>query len=182
MKLRIFVACIVMMIPLCMLSQKHMKFMGIPIDGNAYSFCQKLEEKGFLMDRDGGNESMDVCSFIGKFYGEDAHIDVEYTHDTHIVYSVTVSIIKSSALSLYSIQRDYLRAVEEKYKYEKNTLDPQLYKYDYYIYDGYDPVGMIQTFIVSPDTFQSMTEAMLSITYLDVENYMNYEKRKRNDI
>lgn len=182
MKLRISTLCIVMIIPLYMLSQKHMKFMGIPMDGNAYSFCQKLEGKGFLKDKDGGNESLNVCSYIGKFYGEDANIDVEYTHDTHIVYSVTVSIIKSTALSLYSIQRDYLRAVEEKYKFEKNVIDPQLYKYDYYIYDGYDPVGMIQTFIVSPDMVQSMREAMLSITYLDVENYMNYENRKRNDI
>ena len=179
MKRRIFTFFIVLLIPLFVSSQKHMRFMGIPIDGSANLFCQKLMEKGFSKDKE---EVANAHCFIGKFYGEDANIQVDYTHDTHIVYSVTVYIIKHSALSLYPIQRDFLKAVEDKYKFKKETINPQLYQYDYYIFDGLDPVGLIQTFIVDSKTIQATREAMLSITYLDVENYMDYENRKREDI
>lgn len=160
-------------------SQKHMKFMGIPIDGNAYSFCQKLVEKGF--SKDNGNVPNAYC-LIGKFYGENANIQVDYTYDTNTVYSVTVYIIKRTGLALYPIQRDFLKAVEEKYKYEKKTINPQLYQYDYYIYDSFEPIGLIQTSILDKSVFQSLKEAMLSITYVDIENYMDYENRKRKDI
>ena len=83
---------------------------------------------------------------------------------------------------MYPIQRDYLKAVEDKYKFEKKVINQQLYQYDYYIFDGFDPIGLIQTFIVDSNTIQSTKEAMLSISYVDVENYMEYENRKRNDI
>ena len=162
---------------------KHMKFMGIPIDGNAISFCQKLKEKGFSKDVDDneGNPSNAYC-FKGNFYGEDAHIQVDYTHDSHTVYSVTVYIIKRTALALYPIQRDYLKAVEAKYRFKKKVINPQLYQYDYYIFDGFDPIGLIQTFIIDSNTIESTKNAMLSISYVDVENYLKYENRKRNDI
>ena len=29
-------------------SQSHLTFLGIPIDGDAYSFCDKLKKKGFI--------------------------------------------------------------------------------------------------------------------------------------
>ena len=157
----------------------HFKFMGIPIDGNVSSFCQKLKEKGFSKDKE---DAPNAYCFTGKFYGEDANVQVDYTHDSHTVYSVTVYIIKRTALALYPIQRDYLKAVEDKYKFEKKVINPQLYQYDYYIFDGFDPIGLIQTFIVDSNTIQSTKEAMLSISYVDVENYMDYENRKRNDI
>lgn len=160
-------------------SVKHMKFMGIPIDGNAISFCQKLKEKGFSKDKE---DAPNAYCFTGKFYGEDANVQVDYTHDSHKVFSVTVYIIKRTALALYPIQRDYLKAVEDKYKFEKKVINPQLYQYNYYIFDGFDPIGLIQTFIVDSNTIQSTKEAMLSISYVDVENYMDYENRKRNDI
>lgn len=167
------------LICLCTYSQKHMKFMGIPIDGNANFFIQKLGEKGFSRDKE---DVPNAYCVTGKFYGEDANIQVDYTYDTHTVYSVTVYIVNRTGLALYPIQRDFLKAVEEKYKFKKEVINPQLYQYDYYIYDGFDPIGLIQTFIVDSKTIQAAKEAMLSITYLDIENYMNYENRKRNDI
>lgn len=160
-------------------SIKHMKFMGIPIDGKASAFCDKLEGMGFYKDT--GDVPNALC-YVGKFYGEDANIQVNYTHDTHIVYSVNVYIIKKSALTLYPILRDYLKGVEDKYKYERKVINPQLYQYDYYIFDGFDPIGLIQTFIVDSKYVPTTQEAMLSISYVDGENYLNYENRKRNDI
>ena len=75
-----------------------------------------------------------------------------------------------------------MKGVEDKYKYERKVVNPQLYQYDYYIFDGFDPIGLIQTFIVDSNSVPTTQEAMLSISYVDIENYMNYENRKRNDI
>jgi hypothetical protein len=160
-------------------SIKHMKFMGIPIDGKASAFCNKLESKGFYKDTE---DVPNALCYVGKFYGEDANVQVNYTHDTYTVYSVNVYIIKKTVLELYPILRDYLKGVEDKYKYERKVVNPQLYQYDYYIFDGFDPIGLIQTFIVDSNSVPTTQEAMLSISYVDIENYMNYENRKRNDI
>ena len=160
----------------CAFSQKHMKFMGIPIDGTINSFCEQLVEHGFMRDK---NAPENMHCFIGKFYGEDANIDVEYDSYTQNVHSVAVSIIKKSTLFLYPIQRDILKAIEEKYKFRKDLVNPQLYQYDYYIFDDFDPIGLIQTFVIGSDTPQG---AMLNITYRDVENWLIMENRKNNDI
>lgn len=160
-------------------SIKHMKFMGIPIDGKPSTFCNKLEGMGFYKDT---GKVPNASCYVGKFYGEDANIQVNYTHDTYTVYSVNVYIIKKTALELYPILRDFLKGVEDKYKYERKAVNPQLYQYDYYIFDGFDPIGLIQTFIVDSNSVPTTQEAMLSINYVDVENYLNYENRKRNDI
>ncbi|MBR1415943.1 MAG: hypothetical protein IJ570_08805 [Prevotella sp.] len=168
------------MTSLCGMSQKHMAFMGIPIDGDARLFRQKLvDTKGFT------RESEDVTNgycLIGKFYDEEANIQINYDPSNHIVYSVNVYIIKRSTLAVLTIQRDVLKAVEDKYRYEKRVIDSDLYQYDYYIMDGLEPIGIIQTFIVDSKTIPTTKEAMVTFTYVDGENYLNYESRKREDI
>ena len=158
-------------------SQSHMKFMGIPIDGNIKSFCKQLTEHGFIRDKE--NVPNNMCCFTGKFYGEDANIDVEYDPYTYVVHSVAVSIIKKSSIFLYPIQCDILKAIEEKYKFKRELVNPELYQYDYYIFEDFDPIGLIQTFVIGSDTPQG---AMLNITYRDFENWLIMEKRRNNDL
>lgn len=179
MKQRLAMCMLLVFMPMCIFSQKHMMFMGIPIDGDAASFYQKLINKGFIKEE--ANLPNAFC-MMGKFYDEDANIQVDYDPRNRIVYSVTVYIVKNSFAAVYPIQRDILKAIEDKYRYEKKLIDQQLYKYDYYIYDGLDPVGLIQTFIVDSRTMPSTRSAMLSLSYVDIENYLNYENRKREDI
>lgn len=177
-KMRLYSMFCVFALSANLLAQKHMKFMGITMDGDIVSFCSKIETLGFRKE---GNVTNAYC-YVGSFLGEDAHIQVDYTHDTHTVYSVTIYIMKKTALELYPIQRNYLKALEEKYTYQKAVINPKLFQFDYYIFDERDPIGLIQTFIVSPSTSQLVQEAMLSITYNDFDNLLNYENRKRKDI
>ena len=175
----LYTLIILFMATLCCYSQNHMKFMGLSIDGHVDSFSQKLISKGF--SKENGDVPNAYC-LAGKFYDEEAHIQVNYDPSNHIVYSVSVYIIKNALISAYSIQREILRAIEDKYKYEKKSVNPTLYQSEYYIFDGLDPVGLIQTFIIDSKIVPTNKEAMLSIIYTDVENYLNYENRKRNDI
>lgn len=174
-----FILCLLFLIScLFSFSQKHMKFMGIPIDGNVYSFCEKLKAKGFVKNEEGNN----IISYMGTFYGESAYIDVTYDPSNKNVYQVSASIIKQYPISLYSIQRDIMKAIEDKYKYRKEVKDVSISSYDYYIFDEFEPVGMIQTYILDMSKLQRTGESMLSISYLDVENYMKFEEKKRGDI
>lgn len=148
--------------------------MGIPINGDIYSFSKKLEQKGFLKGEDEMNGG---SSFDGRFFGEEAYVDVHFDPETKIVYEVSVSIIKKYSWELIKIQKDIMETIEEKYTCEKEIKNVQLNQFDYYLYERYNPIGMIQTFILD-----LRSESMLSISYLDVENYLNIENKKRNDV
>lgn len=153
--------------------------MGIPIDGNVYSFGELLKEKGFSKDP---KETESTITFTGKFYDENAYIDVTFDNSNKIVYEVSVSIIKSLAFELTAVQRDIMQTIEDKYVCKKDTKDASLYQYDYYIFEDNAPIGMIQTYILDTSLFKPGGESMLTISYIDVENYMKYEERKRKDI
>lgn len=176
---RVFLTLFLCIISLCGFPQQHMKFMGIPIDGNARLFCESLIHKGFKWDN--ANVSNSYC-LLGRFFDEDANIQVDYDSSNRTVYSVSVYIVKGSLLKAYSIQRNILQVIEDKYKFEKETINAELYQYNYYIFSGFNPIGVIQTFIISPQNTPNVTQTMLTITYLDSENYIKNENRKRNDI
>lgn len=176
---RIYLFIIATILSLNLFSQTHMKFMGVTMDGNINVFCDKLISLGLKLDDE---QLKNAVCLKGKFYNEDAFFQVDYDTDTKDVYSVSVNIIKKYGFENCTLQRDILKAVEEKYTYKKETKSRELYQYDYYIFDGYDPVGLIQTFIIDPQIIPSAKESMLNITYVDVENYLKFENRKRNDI
>ena len=150
--------------------------MGIPIDGDVNSFCEMLQERGFVKDE---NAPDSMYSYVGKFYGEDAYINVEYDPYTHVTCSVSVSFVHKISLSLITLQRNILKAIEEKYTYKKQLVNQELRQYDYYIFDALDPIGLIQTFLIEMDPPK---ESMLSISYTDVENYLKMENRKSEDL
>ncbi len=178
MKIKVFLVLFLGVISQCAFAQKHMKFMGIPIDGNVDVFCEKLSQNGFV-----NNEcSKDIISLKGLFYGEESLVDVHFDASTKIVYEVSVSIIKEMDFLTEKIQKSIMNAIEEKYKHKKETVNPKLMQYNYYIFDQFDPIGMIQTFIIGPYASESLKESMLSLTYIDVENYLMIERKKRNDI
>lgn len=71
---------------LCMYSQEHLAFKGIPIEGSMTSFCQKLQAKG-LIKRGATNN---ITLFTGDFTGKQATIGVGATADGKNVHSVIV--------------------------------------------------------------------------------------------
>lgn len=170
-----------LLVEFCQLSlaQKHMKFMGIPIDGNVSSFCNSLANKGFTKQN---RATKEIVTFKGDFFGQDAIVDVNFDPNSKIVYSVNVSIVKNFGFELTVIQKEIMDIIEEKYSVKKELKNSQLKQFDYYILDGLDPIGMIQTYILDSQTIESLNESMLTIIYLDVENYLKIANRKRNDI
>lgn len=161
---------------------QHMKFMGIDIDGNAVEFRNKLYAKGFKNNINDKSSVPDAYTLIGKYYDEDAYIDIYFDIATHKVYQVSVSIIKKDEIGAYITIRDILKVIEGKYQYKKKIIDQQMYQYDYYIFEGLNPIGMIQTFMLDPKVITTAKEAMVNITYTDTDSYLEHESRKDKDI
>lgn len=66
---------------------EHMKFMGIPLDGNISAFQQKLKSKGVEYNSNLSSRSpAGVRAFKGVFSGEEANIYVYYNAKTKTVY------------------------------------------------------------------------------------------------
>lgn len=70
----------------CALTQEHLMFKGIPIEGSMTTFCQKLKSKGFTAI---GREN-NINMFIGDFTGRQASVGVAATDEGKNVHSVVV--------------------------------------------------------------------------------------------
>lgn len=73
-------------ISLCVFSQEHLSFKGIPIEGSMSAFCQKLKSKGYTQFGQNNN----ITLFKGDFTGRPATIAVGATDDGNNVHSVVV--------------------------------------------------------------------------------------------
>ncbi len=72
---------------------EHMKFMGIPINGNITAFQSKLVQKGFKFVKNGASsgEYEVYKQYSGKFAGKECTLFVSYDRKTKIVYDAQVA-------------------------------------------------------------------------------------------
>lgn len=83
---RISVTLMLLVAVICAMAQEHLLFKGIPIEGSMTTFCQKLEDKGFVSV---GSDN-DVMMFRGDFTGREANVNVIATDKGKNVFSVVV--------------------------------------------------------------------------------------------
>lgn len=77
------------------MAQEHLKFKGIPIEGNLRSFCQKLEAKGFTIIEKTNNSTL----LTGTFTDRNATILVKATSNGKNVVGVIVGFDSSGEWS-----------------------------------------------------------------------------------
>lgn len=68
-------------------ADNHLKFMGIPINGQLSTFCQALEKKNFQLEKAYTNSAR----YEGLFTGKLAYVIVETTPKTYTVCDVLVA-------------------------------------------------------------------------------------------
>ena len=81
-----FVTLLLLALALTAFAQDHMKFMGIPINGQLSTFCQALEKKGFTQYQMYSNAAV----YSGLFTGRPAYVMVEITPKSKVVEDVVV--------------------------------------------------------------------------------------------
>lgn len=100
-------------------AQSHLTFLGIPIDGDVYSFCDKLKKKGFIDNSSSQRYYEDGVFFTGDFRGYNANVFLFWNGKSRKVCAVvlTMNIYNGSECKLFV--NDFLKEFESIYTIDK---------------------------------------------------------------
>ena len=161
---------------------QHMKFMGVPIDGNINSFAAKMAAKGFTISPRNRYTGSGIRVMRGIFFDQSADIWISYNTTTKIVYSVLVQFYSDDRSVCESFMKEIKGVIEDKYMYipetgktkSGNDIDIYLIVNDDKIYLGQIYIG------ISEET--EYFGYHLNLTYEDFKNSERNNSKKNNDI
>lgn len=115
------IALVFLAVILCLSAQaqSHLTFLGIPIDGDAYSFCNKLKKKGFIDNSSSQRYYEDGVFFIGDFRGYNANVFLGWNGKSRKVCTVTLTMKIYNGSECKSFVKDFLKEYESNYTIEK---------------------------------------------------------------
>lgn len=168
------------------ISAQHLKFMGIPIDGNVNAFASKLNAKGFSVSPLNRQAGAGLRIMAGRFFDQPAQLWINYTPATKMVYSVRVVFWSDSENVCKSFMQELEESIKDKYDYEyedgKTMGGTPINIYNIYTNDIY--VGQIYVGVSEhKDLVYGYHDGYdLSLTYQDYINYSKDYNQKENDI
>lgn len=142
-------------------SQEHIKFKGIPLNGNVNSFAQELVKIGFKIVESKGN----IITMKGEFINKECEILVVGSKKTNLVWKVIAYLPKE--ISWSSIKSDYF---EVKKQFQQKYGDGESYEFfskPYYEGDGYE----MQALGVDKCTYATYFTTELGTIAVDISKY-----------
>ena len=174
----------------CMIvqGQTHMKFMGIPLNGNVELFTQKLKAKGLTCDVAKTKASPSgVKIYKGLFMGEDSEFMIFFNPKDKNVFAAEVSMEFSSLELAKTPFANILEQLKEKYSKAivdvMNDSDGKEEGFQFYVPDAEEKkmLGLIMQKLIKPDgVFQR--KYLISLFYCDVENFKKSENKNYEDL
>lgn len=174
----------------CMIvqGQTHMKFMGIPLNGNVELFTQKLKAKGLTCDVAKTKESPSgVKIYKGLFMGEDSEFMILVNPKDKNVFAVEVSMDYSSLELAKTPFTNIFNQLKEKYSKAVVTVlrdsDEKAEGFQFYVPDAEEKklLGLITYKLRKPDGLLQR-EYTISLFYGDVENFKKSENKNYDDL
>lgn len=174
----------------CMIvqGQTHMKFMGIPLNGNVELFTQKLKAKGLTCDVAKTKASPSgVKIYKGLFMGEDSEFMIFFNPKDKNVFAVEVSMDYSSYELAITPLANISKQLKKKYP---NSVVDILEKSDgnaegfqFYIPDEKETkmLGIIFLKMIIPKGVLNKKYS-ISLFYGDAENYLKSENKNYDDL
>ena len=158
---------------------EHMKFMGIPLDGNISTFQNKLSAKGVKPDTQ-FNASSPVGSrlYYGDFAGYEASFHVYYDKNTKIVYRAKACIRNTDLSIVERYYKEIKKLIQTKYEDGIEDIGEQ---------EGHEsylmtiPEGYVSIYI-SKYTETYPIQYTIHVDYEDYNNSVKHEKSKLDDI
>lgn len=109
---KLLISLVLCCFALCVFSQEHLSFKGIPITGSITTFCQKLKAKGFVQQ----SSEADFRLFKGDFTGRKVDVGVVASDNGKDVFSVAVFFDESNSWNtLVNTYEHYKSLYIEKY-------------------------------------------------------------------
>ena len=192
---------IISIVGLAQNTTKHLRYMGIPINGTITQFQAKLIAKGCVHDKLTSNSLGVGCrAFKGNFIGNKVTIFVYYDENTKVVYRVK-SVISKISENIADQKYEYIKnMLLQKYGMTYSNYGEQTGKESFSILvegkllnpkmdltslplssNGFK--GNIDLFIAKDETFLSYPfDYNLHIDYYDAINYEKHLNRDLEDI
>ncbi len=186
----IITAVVLFFLPVKSQENNYLTFMGIPISGNINDFIKNLEDKGFILNEDEG----DNITLTGKFTNQDVLLVLLQSDKTNDISGVGVAYNPVDSWSLLEQSYDNLLTAYSK-KYGKPTTSLREIPSTYndsgnYIFLGFKndnveysdtwdlPSGAILITIVP----NSLSSACIFIVYKDMSSLMRENEQIMDDI
>lgn len=180
--LLLFLCCMIVQ------GQAHMKFMGIPLNGNVELFTQKLKAKGLTCDVAKTKASPSGMKiYKGVFMGEDSEFMILFNPKDKNVFAVEESMDYSS-LDLVTLPfENIFKQLKEKYSKAVVTVlkdsNGKAEGFQFYVPDAEEKkmLGIITYKLRKPDGLLQ-SEYTISLLYGDVENFQQSENKNYDDL
>lgn len=190
---------LILFISITCVAQRHLSFMGIPIDGTISSFEIKLKAKGVMPDKEINNSlPYGERVYKGIYIGRKCNIKVRYTGKTKTVYGIEIGFSDENQSRVNSFESDFVEGVKKKYKDshridEDNLLDKTIYVYKTKGIDNFswdNVIGILKTewmtIIGKPkDGYSGLKEKVIrsvKIYYIDKVNTERRDEENSSDI
>ncbi len=164
-------------------AQQHLKFMGIPIDGNIEAFTAKLKAKGLTIDPNNKNNKDASRWFNGTFFDYDAWFIVDYARKTKNVYQVMAKICSGEERkTCENVKNQIADVIKSKYIY-RYEVSKSMNGDDidvYYIYD--EQSNYIGEIYLGIHKLDWEIGYHLCVAYKDDVNYKKNKEQKNKDI
>ncbi|CUQ22437.1 hypothetical protein [Bacteroides thetaiotaomicron] len=158
----------------------HLDFKGVALDGTLSSFMKKLQEKGFIKEKDLGN---DAAIMKGEFANESVTLYILASQDSKTVWKVCAEFPKTASWS--SLKMKYF---DFKELYTKKYGEPQSYEFfskPYYEGDGYEQLALSKekctysSYFKTKEGYISVEINKYSCIEISYEDAINNELRKK---
>lgn len=166
---------------------QHLKFMGVPIDGNINTFAAKMAAKGFSVSPRNKYAGVGIRLMRGRFFDQNVELWISYTPETKTVYRVRVEFWNENK----DVCESYMKEIESVIK------DKYIYMYDESKTKGGDDIDVYTIckitdpeMIILGDIYIGISDADeftgygydLNLTYEDEINTDKNDSRKIDDI
>ena len=183
---KISISFLLFLTTICAFAQnEHVKFMGIPLNGNIQQFHQKLVAKGCRHDAKVSSMiSKGTRAFKGTFAGKDADIYVYYDETSKIVYRAK-AVITCNGNSIRDMQfNDFKGLLDTKYGTlftQKDTQDGyDSYSYPVFAEQSEQMIGSVGIYVSENE--YGYHEYSIHIDYYDNANLQKHERKRLDDI
>ena len=154
---------------MCVIAQetKHLEFKGVPMEGNVFSFADKLVEKGFKWE-----EPLEGYIFMtGRFMEREVGVLIMGTSKTNTIWKIVV-ITDEEFTTWYRLKSkytEYTRLFTKKYGMP--TAHFEFFSSPYYEGDGYE----LQGFRENKGNYASFYESSKGTITVQINNKCHIE-------
>lgn len=168
---------------------EHVKFMGIPLDGNIDTFTTKLKNKGCTINSINTLVEKGTRVFDGYFSGEEATICVYYNPSNKKVYAAKAYFDCFGKTRTLDSFESFKNNLSQKYgsfdMIESTTDDDYGHEFPKVMIgirdDDFEMIGLIVMYITCYEYGTNGTHS-IHVQYEDLINQLEFEESKMDDL